>query len=101
MSNAGTCFVYILKCADGTYYVGSTLDLQGRIDAHNAGRGPRFTSCRRPVRLAHYESFVAMADARKREIQLKKWSRAKKEALISGDLRRLKSLSRRHGESSS
>jgi len=93
---AGSCFfVYILRCADGTYYVGSTTDVPARVAAHNAGRGPRFTACRRPVTLAHTESFQTMDQARKRETQIKKWSRAKKEALVRGNLAMLHSLSRR------
>ena len=91
----GQFVVYIVRCADGTYYVGSATDLAARIDAHNAGQGPRFTACRRPVALVYSEPFDAMAQARQREIQIKKWSRAKKEALITGDKLRLHNLSRR------
>jgi len=93
---ARSCFfVYILRCADGTYYVGSTTDVPARVAAHNAARGPRFTACRRPVALAHTESFQTMDQARKCEMQIKKWSRAKKEALINEDLAGLHKLSRR------
>ena len=88
-------FVYILRCADGTYYVGSTSDLDARVRAHNDARGPRFTACRRPVVLVHSESFATMEQARQREIQIKKWSRAKKEAMIAGDTQRLHELSER------
>ena len=90
-------FVYILRCADGTPYVGSTSDVNARVVTHNAGRGPRFTACRRPVTLVYSELFETMDQARERESQLKKWSRAKKEALIAGDLAALKGLSRRRG----
>ena len=89
-------FVYILHCVDGTYYVGSTADVTARVEIHNSGQGPRFTASRRPVRLVHSAPFDTMAEARLREIQIKKWSRAKKEALISGDIQVLHSLSRRH-----
>lgn len=96
MTQAGSgFFVYILRCADGTYYVGSTSDLDSRVQAHNSGRGPRFTACRRPVELVHFEPFATMEQARQREIQIKKWSRAKKEALVPGDLAALHGLSRR------
>ena len=88
-------FVYILRCADDAFYVGSTNDLSARVDTHNAGRGPRFTACRRPVTLVYSESFETMDKARQREIRIKKWSRAKKEALIAGCLDTLHSLSRR------
>jgi len=87
--------VYILRCADGAYYVGSTGDIRARLEAHNAGRGPRYTACRRPVELVLSERFDTMAQARQRETQLKKWSRAKKEALIAGEMHRLHDLSRR------
>jgi len=89
------CSLYILRCADGSYYVGSTTDVTERVQAHNAGRGPRFTACRRPVALVHSEPFDTMDQARQREIQIKKWSRAKKEALIAGHMQRLHDLSRR------
>ena len=88
-------FVYILRCADGVYYVGLTTDVSARVDAHNAGQGPRFTACRRPVELVYSEPFDTMAQARQREIQIKKWSRAKKEALVAGDMQTLHNLSRR------
>ena len=88
-------FVYILRCVDGTYYVGSTTDVAARVAAHNAGRGPRFTACRRPVMLVYSDPFDTIDQARQREIQIKKWSRGKKEALIAGDKAALHGLSRR------
>ncbi len=96
MDNPGERFcVYILECSDGTYYVGSTSDVASRVVAHNAGRGPRFTACRRPVQLVYTEGFDTLEGARRREIQLKRWTRAKKQALIVGDKERLHELSRR------
>jgi len=88
-------FGYILRCAEGTYYVGSTTDVPARVEAHNAGRGPRFTGCRRPVTLVHSEAMPTMDQARRREMQIKKWSRAKKEALIAGETHSLHELSLR------
>ena len=88
-------YVYVLRCADGTLYVGITTDVAGRVEAHNAGRGPRFTACRRPVTLVYSEPHPTMESARQREVQLKKWSRAKKEALIAGDMVLLHELSSR------
>ncbi|MFN3168720.1 MAG: GIY-YIG nuclease family protein [Phycisphaeraceae bacterium] len=87
--------VYVLLCSDGSYYVGSTADVKARVQTHNAGRGPRYTACRLPVQLVYSELCQSLALARKREIQIKKWSRAKKEALIQGDMSRLKLLSKR------
>ena len=78
--------VYILRCADGTYDIRSTADVAARLETHNAGLGPRFTACRRPVTLVYAEPVGTMSQARQREIQIKKWSRAKKAALIDGDI---------------
>lgn len=92
--NAFTHWIYILRCSDGSYYVGRTLNLEARLSAHNAGHGPRYTRSRRPVRLVFQEAHDNGESATKRERQLKRWSRAKKQALTEGDLERLRSLSR-------
>ena len=75
---------YIVRCADGTLYTGYARDPHDRVNVHNSGRGARYTSGRRPVSLVYTEEFRSMSDALKRERQLKRWSRARKEALISG-----------------
>jgi putative endonuclease len=75
-------FVYIVRCKDGTLYTGYARDPKARVKAHNAGRGARYTSGRRPVRLVYAESFEAVGDALRREMALKRWSRAEKEILI-------------------
>jgi predicted GIY-YIG superfamily endonuclease len=85
-------FVYILRCADGALYVGETSDIDARLASHNDGRGARFTSLRRPVTVAYSEAYPTRAAALVRERQLKGWTRAKKEALVDGDLGRLKRL---------
>lgn len=77
--------VYIVRCADGTLYTGYARDPVAREVAHNSGRGARYTAGRRPVRLVHVESFEAHGDALRRELELKGWSRAQKEALVAGD----------------
>ena len=77
---------YILRCSDGTLYVGYTQDLDQRLATHNAGHGASYTCTRRPVHLAHSDAYATAAAALARERQLKKWSRAKKEALVAGDL---------------
>ena len=87
--------VYILRCSDGTFYVGHTTSVDERIAAHNAGEGPAYTRHRRPVELAHSESFDTSSAAVHRERQLKKWTRRKKEALINGDLEGLHNAARR------
>ena len=92
-------WVYILKCSDGKYYVGSARgDLGRRVAAHNAGVHPGFTKSRRPVELVYSQPFERITDAIAAERQLKGWSRAQKEALIRGDYDRLRKLakSRQH-----
>ncbi len=90
-----TIHVYILRCADGSYYIGLTEDLEGRENAHNYGRGSTYTFLRRPVRLVYSESYDLLEKAVGRERQLKRWSRTKKKALIVGDAATLKQLSKR------
>ena len=75
-------FVYIVRCADGSLYTGYALDPRARMRLHNAGRGARYTSGRRPVRLVYSEPFDTLSEALKREYELKQWPRARKQALI-------------------
>ena len=75
-------FVYIVRCADGSLYTGYARDPRARVRVHNAGRGARYTSGRRPVRLVYSEGFETLSAAMKREHELKQWSRARKQALI-------------------
>ncbi len=86
-------WVYILRCTDGSYYVGHTSDLEERVACHNAGRGAVFTAVRLPVTLVYSEMLVTESAATARELQLKKWSHAKKEALVQGEPQRLHTLS--------
>jgi len=88
-------FFYILRCADGTYYVGHTTDLHTRVALHNSGRGSAYTRARRPVELTYSESFPALSDAVRREAQVKRWSAQKKRALAEGASDTLKMLARR------
>jgi putative endonuclease len=78
-------YMYILECARGWYYVGSTNDLKFRIEEHQAGRGSNFTSKHLPVKLVYFEEFKCVEEAFEREQQVKNWSRKKKEALIYGN----------------
>ena len=79
-------FVYILKCADDTYYTGITNDIARRLSEHQSGANPSaYTFSRRPVKLVWGEEVPSYDDALKHERQIKKWSQAKKEALIRGD----------------
>jgi predicted GIY-YIG superfamily endonuclease len=90
-------WVYILRCSDASLYVGHTSDLDSRERTHNEGRGGAYTAARRPVALVYSEQADSLQAARRREQQLKCWSRLKKEALIAHDLVELKRLSRCRG----
>ena len=76
-------FVYIVECADGTLYTGYARDPQKREQAHNKGRGARYTAGRRPVVLVYAEPCGSVGDALRREREVKRWSRARKMALIA------------------
>ncbi len=76
--------MYILRCSDGSYYTGSTRDLEGRLYEHQNGLGAVFTKKRLPIKLVYCEEFERIDDAFYREKQVQGWSRAKKDALIQG-----------------
>ena len=90
-------FVYMLRCADGTFYVGSARgdDLEKRVMEHETRAYPGYTYTRRPVRLVWSEHFQQITDAVAAERKIKGWSRAKKEALIRGDWDEIKLLAKR------
>ena len=87
-------YAYILQCSDKSYYVGHANGLSERVNRHNAGKAARWTACRLPVKLIYNEAFATKKQAVNRERQIKKWSRAKKQALITADKNTLKELSR-------
>ena len=87
-------FIYIVRCADDTLYVGHTEDLASREQTHNDGKGAKFTAARRPVRMVYAEEHASISSAVARERQLKRWSCAKKEALIVDDRTTLTSVGR-------
>ena len=89
-------YVYILECADKSYYIGSTSDIAKRLATHNAGKGAVWTAKRLPVRVIYQEQYADRSKALNREQQLKGWSRAKKEALIKNDIDLLTRLSKSH-----
>ena len=78
-------FVYLLHCSDGSYYAGSTDELENRVAEHQHGEGCAWTKSRLPVELAWCQEFSTRDEAREAEHQIKRWSRAKKKALIAGD----------------
>ncbi|KAA0127246.1 GIY-YIG nuclease family protein [Chryseobacterium sp. SN22] len=77
-------YLYILLCSDGSYYTGSTNDLERRLAQHQSGEGANHTRKRLPVRLVYYEEYDRIDLAFYREKQIQGWSRRKKEALING-----------------
>lgn len=92
-------WVYVLSCADGAYYTGHTDNLEHRVAQHQSGEIAGFTHDRRPVELAYSAEFQTREDALAVELQIKGWSRRKKEALIRRDwsaLRRLAKGPHRH-----
>ncbi len=78
-------FVYIVRCSDNSYYVGITPDVARRIILHNTGDGAEHAKIHRPVTLLYSKQYQNKSEARKREIQIKGWSRLKKEKLINGE----------------
>lgn len=75
-------YVYILLCKDGSYYIGSSNDINKRVKEHLGGKGGRYTRSHRPQRLVYQEELATKSKALKREVQLKKWPKARKEALV-------------------
>lgn len=86
-------FMYILLCNDDSYYTGSTIDLEKRLNEHQSGNGANHTKKRLPVKLVYYEEFQRIDKAFNREKQVQGWSRKKKEALINGFHEKLPELS--------
>ena len=75
-------YMYLLRCADGTLYCGWTNHLEARVEAHNAGKGAKYTKSRRPVALVYWEVFDTKQQAMQREWAVKQLSRAEKLKLI-------------------
>lgn len=88
-------YVYLLRCADNTLYVGETSDLETREQDHNDGRGGSYTAKRRPVHIVYAEQYSSREEALRRERQLKRWSSHKKELLVHGDVPALSGNSQR------
>ena len=88
-------YMYLLRCSDGTTYVGSTWDLERRLGEHQLGLGGAYTSKRLLVELAYCEEFERVDEAWGREKQVQNWSRAKREALIAGDIAALRAAGKK------
>ena len=96
-----TYWVYILKCSDGSYYTGSTSNIEKRISEHQQGEVKGYTHNRRPIELVFSENFDDVYNAISAERKIKKWTRVKKEALIDGDFKLLHKLSECRNDSNS
>lgn len=96
MARVNKAYTYILRCAEGPLYVGSTTDLEDRLRRHQSGNGSQFAKLHKPVELIYKEEYDTYQQAFKRERQLHGWTVAKKEALIKGDIELLADWHRRH-----
>jgi len=79
-------YMYILECSDGTYYTGSTKDLERRVWEHSNSMGANYTKNRLPVKLVYFEEYKRIDEAFYREKQVQRWSHEKKKALINSDV---------------
>ena len=91
-------YVYMLKCSDDSYYVGSTWNLENRLYQHSTGHGSVYTSRRIPVTLVFAQEYERVDEAYAREKQIQGWSRRKREALIAGEYNELPRLSKKSFE---
>jgi len=86
--------IYILRLKSGSLYIGATTNLKQRYQDHQTGKACRTTKLEPPVKLVYSESFPTFSEARKGETQIKRWTRAKKEALVADDMVKLQNLSK-------
>ena len=89
-----SAYLYILRLKSGNLYIGTTVNLNQRTQEHFEGRACNTTCLDPPLALIHSERYATFTEARRREDQLKRWTRAKKEALVAGDLETLRKLSK-------
>jgi putative endonuclease len=92
-ASKGTCVVYFLRLRSGALYIGASEDLEQRLEDHASGQACRTTHLDPPAFFLRLEIYSNFSEARSREAQLKRWTRAKKEALVVGDAERLHALS--------
>jgi putative endonuclease len=98
LDNSLMAWMYILECADGSYYVGSTKNIERRLWEHQSGLGAKYTSRRLPVKSVYSEEYERVSDAFDREKQVQNWSRAKREALINSEYEKLSPLAKKKFE---
>jgi len=87
-------YFYILRCSDNSLYCGQTNNLQRRIKEHNSNtnKSAKYLRAKKPVKLVYFEKYLSLQEAMEREWQVKKWTKAKKEALVAGNLGLLKKI---------
>jgi len=93
-----SAFLYIFRLKSGSLYAGTTMNLDQRLQEHREGRACRTTSLDPPFELVFSEQHTTLGEARKREDQIKRWTRAKKKALVSGDMESLRKLAKSREE---
>ena len=87
-------YLYILRCSNGSFYTGSTVNIARRLHQHQSGRGANYTRKHSPVTLVYQEDYTTIGEAFRREKQIQGWTHAKKQALIDGDFDKLSHLSK-------
>jgi putative endonuclease len=75
-------FFYLARCSDESLYSGTCIDVKGREEMHNSGKGAKYTRSRLPIKIIYVETFETLSEARKREAEVKRWSKAEKEKLL-------------------
>ena len=78
-------YVYIIRCADGSFYCGYTTDVEKRFEKHKSGKGDKYTRSHLPLEIVYIEEFESKSDALKRECEIKSMTRSQKEKLINSD----------------
>ncbi|MCI0532180.1 MAG: GIY-YIG nuclease family protein [candidate division Zixibacteria bacterium] len=94
-ANRNKWSVYLVRCCDESIYTGISIDVKNRVEKHNQGNGAKYTAQRRPVELIYQEQCLNFTSASRREIEIKRWSRERKEGLAAGSGVRAKNKS--HG----
>ena len=79
-------FFYLARCSDGSLYAGTCMDVAEREKKHNDGTGSKYARSRRPVKIMYSEKYSSVSEARKREAEVKRWSKARKEELTTSKL---------------
>jgi putative endonuclease len=75
-------YFYLARCADSSLYAGTCLNIQEREAKHNDGTGAKYTRSRRPIKIIYHEEFATLSEARKREAEVKRWTKPQKEKLL-------------------